>query len=114
MASLLTGSLERIVSSPTRPITRTIVLLFGGRLLSVEVNRDLGMLINLALQVPVFGLAFFFALFCLGLVAVTVSSVLIIRRRSIAKTIIASLGMEKSDNILHKEGGRYDQLNLKV
>ena len=82
--------------------------------INAEVNRDLGMLINLALQVPVFGLAFFFALFCLGLVAVTVSSVLIIRRRSIAKTIIASLGMEKSDNILHKEGGRYDQLNLKV
>jgi hypothetical protein len=51
------------------------------------VNRDLGWWINLALKMPVIGTAFFFALFCLSLVALTISVVILIRRRRSRKHI---------------------------
>lgn len=49
---------------------------------SADVTPDLGWWINLAIRVPVFGTATFFALFCFSLVAVAVSGVFLVKRRS--------------------------------
>lgn len=58
--------------------------------ISADVTQDLGWWINLALKVPVIGTASFFALFCLSLVGVTISGILLIRRRSGVHTIASS------------------------
>ena len=50
--------------------------------ISASLTPELGWWINLALKVPVIGTASFFALFCLSLVVVATSGIILIRRRS--------------------------------
>ncbi|XP_046644993.1 protein croquemort-like isoform X2 [Daphnia pulicaria] len=50
--------------------------------LSADLTPDLGVWINLANRVPVFGTAAFFGFLCLSLVAVAVSGVFLVKRRS--------------------------------
>ena len=59
--------------------------------MNAGLNQDLGWFVNLALKIPVIGSAFFFALFCLSLVTVTASFVILIRRRSRVHSM-ASIG----------------------
>ncbi len=49
---------------------------------SADLTPDLGVWINLANRVPVFGTAAFFGILCLSLVAVAVSGVFLVKRRS--------------------------------
>ncbi len=50
--------------------------------INADVPSDLGWWLNVALAVPIAGTATFFALVCLSVVAVAVSGIILVKRRS--------------------------------
>lgn len=71
----------RFVSSVVEKVKRAYVPLVWFEV-AVDLTDDLGWWVNLALDVPVIGTASFFALFCISVLTVTVSGVVLLKRRS--------------------------------
>ena len=50
--------------------------------ISAEINKELGWWLNLTLYMPIIGTSSLFAMFCLSLLFVAVSGIILIRRKS--------------------------------
>ena len=98
-----------LIFSPIENVERAFIPVIWFEI-SADVNHDLGWWINLALKVPVIGTASFFALFCLSCVAVTISGIILIRRRSGLHSIASSAGTvaTNSSSSRRKNEGRND------
>lgn len=97
MISLLIFSYLQI-DSATMNLERTFLPLVWFEV-SADLTPDLGWWINLANRVPVFGTAAFFGIFCLSLVAVAVSGVFLVKRRSRTHPIASADPNNKDDVI---------------
>lgn len=66
---------------------------------SADLPSDLGWWVNVANRMPVIGTSSFFALFCISLVAVAVSGVFLVKRRSRTHQITSSeSGSKETDS----------------
>ena len=67
---------------------------------SADLTPDLGWWINLANRVPVFGTATCFGVFCLSLVAVAVSGVFLVKRRSRTHAIASATETNSKNDVI--------------
>lgn len=85
--------------SAVRNLNRTFLPLVWFEL-SADLTPDLGVWINLANRVPVFGTAAFFGFLCLSLVAVAVSGVFLVKRRSRTPAIASADPASKESDMI--------------
>ncbi len=86
-------------SSAVRNLNRMFLPLIWFEL-SADLTPDLGFWVNLANRVPVFGTAAFFGVLCLSLVAVAVSGVFLVKRRSRTHAIASADGSSKDSDTI--------------